>query len=149
MSHPSQSRQPEAPLTRLVNSVNQRGREAKELRCFIQANMRRHIYIHTYIYTFIHILICTLTHSHFCWAQPPVSYTPQVFITYIHITYTRMYRQTCVCVCVCVCICVYVCVYVDGCGRAPKAKPWNHFVSLLWSFYTYLDKKFFRKLPQR
>jgi hypothetical protein len=25
----------------------------------------------------------------------------------------------------------------------------NHFISFSWSFYTYLDKKFFRKLPQR
>lgn len=142
MSHPSQSRQPEAPLTRLVNSVNQRGREAKELRCFIQANMRRHIYIHKYIYTFIHILICTLTHSHFCWAQSPVSYTPQAFMhAYIHTySYEHTYRQT------------DIYIWIDGwMGRDPPKPnyPTNNLISFLWLFYTFSDKNFFRKLPQR
>ena len=42
--------------------------------------MPRHTYIHIYIFIYI------LTHLHFCWVQPPVSYTPQAFMhAYIHI----------------------------------------------------------------
>lgn len=69
---------------------NPRRMKGKELRCFIQTNIHRHIYI----YIYIHILIFSLTHSHFCWARPPASYASITFThipTHVHIgkpTYT-------------------------------------------------------------
>jgi hypothetical protein len=40
--------------------------------------------------------------------------------------------------------------WMDGWGRALKPNhSINNFTYFLWAFYTFLDKKFFRKLPQR
>jgi len=72
--------------------------------------------------------------------------TPQVFMhayIYTHIpTYVHVDKQT------------YTFGWMDRwmdgwLGGAKFPKSTNNIISFLWLFYIFLDKKFFRKLPQR
>ena len=47
-------------------------------------------------------------------------------------------------------VCVRAYIYMMDGAELPKLNhSTNNFISFLWLFYTFLDKKFFRKLPQR